>query len=185
MKNLLYVLIIAIAASACSGPKYTASFNSWDKRVNYQVAATPETTVIAEPVIEPVTTAQPSAEPLTTSQPEQLLASTSNSPVDIKSSPKEAVRKTYIQMTRTERKELRTHLRSEIKTYVMEQKKNMGIESGKATSAWDHDLKMAAIFGAIGLALGLFFGVNEIIGFIGFVAIIIALVFLVKWLVRQ
>lgn len=28
MKNVLYVFVIALVATACSGPKYTASFNS-------------------------------------------------------------------------------------------------------------------------------------------------------------
>ncbi len=173
MKNLLYVLIIAIVASACSGPKYTASFNSWDKRVNYQVAATPEATVIAEPVIEPVTIVHS----------EQLIASTSSAPVDIKSAQAEEVRKTYIQMTRTERKELRTHLRSDIKSYVKEQKKNMGIESAKATSAMDNDLKLAAIFGTVGI-VAMFIG-GDVFWIIGGIALIVGAVFFVKWLVRQ
>ena len=172
MKKILYVLVIALVATACSGPKYTASFNSYDRHVSNQVVqpARPETIM---------------AEPAPVIQTEQLMASTSSAPVEIKSAPAEEVRKTYIQMTKVERKELRTHLRSEIKSYVKEQKKNLGIESTTATTAMDNDLKMAVIFGAIGLVLGAFFGVNEIIGFIGFVAIVIALVFLIKWLVRQ
>ena len=88
-------------------------------------------------------------------------------------------------MTKTERKAVRTHLRSEIKTYVKEQKKNLGIESSNATGAWDNDLKMAAIFGVVGLVLTSLWGASEILGVIGAVAIIIALVFLIKWLVRQ
>jgi hypothetical protein len=44
---------------------------------------------------------------------------------------------------------------------------------------------MAAIFGAIGVGLSILFGVSEIIGFIGFAAVVIALVFLIKWLLRQ
>jgi len=175
MKNLLYVLIIAIAATACSGPKYTASFNSWDKRVNNQVAATPAATVSAEPVTE--------IEPVAIVQSEQLLASTSSAPVDIKSAPAEEVRKTYIQMTKTERKELRTHLRSDIKNYVKEQKKSMGIESAKETSAMDNDLKLAAIFGAVGIVAMLIGG--DVFWIIGGIALIVGVVFFVKWLVRQ
>jgi len=169
MKNLLYVLIIAIVASACSGPKYTASFNSYDKHVNNQVAAKSEAVVV---------TPAPAAEP------KQLLASTSNTPAGIKSdAPKEEVRKTYIQMSKTERKALRTDLRSDIKTYVKEQKKNMGIESTKATSAMDNDLKLASIFGAVGI-VAMFIG-GDVFYIVGAIALLVGVVFLVKWLVRQ
>lgn len=173
MKKILYVLVVAIIASACSSPKYTASFNSWDKRVDNQVAATQVTTVIAEPVTEPVTIAQS----------EQLMASTSNAPVDIKSAPKEEVRKTYIQMTKTERKALRTHLKSEVKTYVKEHKRNLSVESTNATSGMDNDLKLAAIFGAVGV-VAMFIG-GDVFWIIGGIALIIGVVFFVKWLVRQ
>jgi hypothetical protein len=176
MKKTLYVLIVAIIAAACSTPKYTASFNSYDKHVNYQNPAKTETVIVEQTKVS-----QPEVLP----QPEQLLASTSAAPAAVKAAPKEEVRKTYIQMSKTERKALRTHLKSEIKTYVKQQKKNLGIESAKATGAWDNDLKMAAIFGVVGLVLTALWGTSEILGVIGVVAVIVALVFLIKWLVRQ
>ncbi len=169
MKKILCVIVTAIVASACTSPKYTASFNSYDKHSNSQAAAKSDAVV---------------AEPVQIAQPE-LLASTSSAPAELKAAPKEEVRKTYIQMTKTERKALRTHLKSEVKSYVKQQKKNLGIESTKATGAWDNDLKMAAIFGAVGIVLGAFISSNSVIGIIGLAAIIIALVFLIKWLVRQ
>jgi NCAIR mutase (PurE)-related protein len=169
MKSFLYVLIVVIVASACSGPKYTASFNYYDKPLN-QVPSK-STAVVTEQV--------------SVSQPEQLLASASNAPVEIKAAPKEEVRKTYIQMTKTERKALRTHLKSEIKSYVKDTKKNLGIESAQATGAWDNDLKMAAIFGVVGIVGTALWGASEVIGIIGTIALIIAVVFLVKWLIRQ
>ncbi len=182
MKKILYVLLVAIVASACSSPKYTASFNSYDKHTNYQTAAKSET-VVAEPV---TSARQVVTEPATIAQPEQLLATTSSAPVELKSvTPMEEVRKTYIQMTKTERKALRTHLKSEIKNYVKQQRKNLGIESTKATGAWDNDLKMAAIFGAVGIIFTSLWGTSEILGIIGVIAVVIALVFLIKWLVRQ
>lgn len=167
MKKILYVLVISIAASACSSPKYTASFNSYDKHANYQTAAKSETAV---------------AEPALIAQPE-LLASTSSAPIEIKSAPKEEIRKTYIQMTKAERKALRTDLRSEIKTYVKEHKKNLTVESTKATAGMDNDLKLAAIFGAVGI-VAMFIG-GDVFWIIGGIALIVGVVFFVKWLVRQ
>ena len=172
MKNIIYLIVVVIIASACSSPKYTASFNSYDKHVSNQMPAKSVTD-------------QTAVEPTQVAKPEQLLASTSAAPVEIKSAPKEEVRKTYIQMTKTERKALRTHLKSEIKSYVKVQKKNLGIESTKATGAWDNDLKMAAIFGVVGIIGTSLWGASEVIGVIGTIALIVAVVFLIKWLVRQ
>lgn len=166
MKKVLYVVIVAMVASACSSPKYTASFNSYDKHASTKSSYPSETTV---------------AEPVAVAQPQQLLASTSNAPVEIKNTPKEEVRKTYIQMSKTERKALRTHLRSEIKSYVKEQKKNLSIEATQA--GMDNDLKLAAIFGAVGL-VAMFIG-GDVFWIIGGIALIIGVVFFVKWLVRQ
>lgn len=174
MKKIIYLLIVAIVAAACSTPKNTASFYYYNKPINeqnrYAAASEQQQSTVTEST--------------TVSQSEQLLASTSSAPVEVKEAPKE-VRKTYIQMTKTERKALRTHLKSEIKSYVKVQKKNLGIESAKATGAWDNDLKMAAIFGVVGIIGTSLWGASEVIGVIGTIALIIAVVFLIKWLIRQ
>jgi len=172
MKKSLYVVVVAMIASACGGPKYTASFNSYDKQpVNYQATAKPGNIVVETAPI---------------AQPEPLLASTSNAPVELKAEKKEEVRKTYIQMTKTERKALRTHLRSEVKSYVNAQKKNLGIESTKTTTGgMDNDLKLAAIFGAVGIVGLMLGGATDVFWIIGGIALLVGVVFLVKWLVRQ
>ena len=168
MKKLVYVLVAAAIAS-CTGPKYTASFKSYDRDLSHnEEGATKSQKNIAHD-----------------GEPTPLLAGTSVAPVEFKVAPTVEERKTYIQMTKVERKELRQQLKSEVKSFVKAQKKILGIESRKATAAMDNDLKMAAIFGAIGLVLGALYSVNSIIGFVGFVAIVIALVFLIKWLMRQ
>lgn len=172
MKKIIYLLIVAIVAAACSTPKNTASFYYYNKPINEQ-------TRYAAASEQPQSTV---TESTTVSQSEQLLASTSSAPVEVKEAPKE-VRKTYIQMTKNERKALRTHLKSEIKSYVKVQKKNLGIESAQATSAMDNDLKLAAIFGAVGI-VGLMISV-DVVQIIGGIALLVGVVFLIKWLVRQ
>jgi hypothetical protein len=167
MKRILYIIVAVLVASACSSPKYTASFNSWDKAVNHQAV------VKSEPLAH---------EPMQIAQSEQLLASTSLAPVEIAAGPTE-VRKTYIQMTKQERKALRTHLRSEVKTYVKEHKKNFGVESTQSTAALDNDLKLAAIFGAVGI-VAMFIG-GDVFYIVGAIALLVGVVFFVKWLVRQ
>jgi hypothetical protein len=163
MKKLLYLIVLV--ACACSSPKYTASFNYYDK--------SPSLSTKSETVVE--------EQSRVVAQSEQLLASTSLAPVDLKATPKTEVRKTYIQMTKTERKALRAHLKSEMKAYVKEQKKNFSIESTQASL--DEDLKLAAIFGAVGI-VALIIG-GDIFYVIGAIALIIGVVFFVKWLMRQ
>jgi len=171
MKKILYVLS-ALMVVACSSPKYTASFNQYDPQVNYH----PLKKVTVESQAKSVT-------------PEEVqvpvLASTANAPTDVRAEKPADVRKTYVQMTTAERKALRTQLKSEIKNFVKDQKKNLGVESAKATAAWDNDLKLAAIFGLIGIVASAFWATSSVLGIIGTIAIIIAIVFLVKWLVRQ
>lgn len=172
MKKLIYSLF-ALGAVACSSPKYTASFNNVNSTVPYYAAKSAETPA-------PV-------------NPNELIASTSEAPVVLatESAPvvtpatETAVRKTYLQMTKTERKNLRQHLRSEIKSVVKAHKMNkkMGVESASATKGMDNDLKLAAIFGAVGFVAMLIGG--DVFWLIGGIALIIGVVFFVKWLVRQ
>ena len=84
-------------------------------------------------------------------------------------------------MTKEERKELRAELKSVIKTQKMNKK--MGVESVSATKAMDNDLKLAAVFGAVGIVALIISG--QVFYIIGGIALIIGVVFFVKWLVRQ
>jgi len=165
MKKIIYLLSVVLLG-ACSSPKYTASFNSYDTPSGYQAVKSTETPA---PVINPT----------------ELTASTSMAPVEIKKevAPATEVRKTYIQMSKTERKVLRNHLRSEIKTYVKDQQKKSEPNTVQATHGMDNDLKLASIFGAVGI-VALIIG-GDVFWIIGGIALIIGVVFFVKWLVRQ
>lgn len=165
MKKIIYLLSVVLLG-ACSSPKYTASFNSYDTPSGYRAVKSIETPA---PVINPT----------------ELTASTSMAPVEIKKevAPATEVRKTYIQMSKTERKVLRNHLRSEIKTYVKDQKKKTEPNTVQATHGMDNDLKLASIFGAVGI-VALIIG-GDVFWIIGGIALIIGVVFFVKWLVRQ
>lgn len=165
MKKIIY-LLTAVLFAACSSPKYTASFNSYDTPSGYRPVKATEA-------------------PVTTTNSPELLASTSSAPVEIKSEVGSSteVRKTYVQMSKTERKVVRNHLRSEIKTYVKDQKAKLSPQSTEATNAMDNDLKLAAIFGAVGVVATIIGG--DVFLIIGGIAFIIGVVFFVKWLVRQ
>ena len=84
-------------------------------------------------------------------------------------------------MTQAERKELRQNLRSALKASLASSK--LSPESLKASQGMDPDLKLAAIFGSIGVVTLIIGG--DVFAIIGGIAMIVGLVFFVRWLVRQ
>jgi hypothetical protein len=165
MKKIYYLILTTVVVSACSTPKYTASFNSYESHA-------------AKSAVKPIETPLPSV-----NNSEVVLASISSSPVEISTNAPVASKKTYVQMTKSERKALRNHLRSEIRSYVKE-RKNSSVESDQSVKrGMDNDLKLAAIFGAVGIVALIISG--NVFYIIGGIALIIGVVFFVKWLVRQ
>jgi hypothetical protein len=167
MKKNLYVFVLCLMAS-CSSPKYTANFNYYKSNSGYAGGYGELKT--KETIIAPI-------------EPSKLIASTDEKMIILEEAPAvNEVRKTYIQMNKTERKALRQYLKKEMKTMV-KAKKNESVESVSSTKAMEHDLKLAAIFGAVGI-VGLIIG-GDVFYIIGAIALLIGVVFFVKWLVRQ
>lgn len=155
MKVRIQLLLIVLILAGCSTRKYTASFRSTTgEQPDYL------------PAIQPI-------------EPDQLLTSTANTPVEMVHA-EPGLRKTDGQVNRAERKELRIELKQDRKKVV---ERTNGIKSTAATQAWDEDLKLAAIFGAVGLVA--FIIGTTLFWIIGSVAMIIGVVFLVKWIIRQ
>lgn len=173
MKRTLLSLAAVAFMASCSSPKYTYNFDHY----NYN-AGKKKTT----PINEVAATDGPQA-----IHPELLTASVNNEVRSIelslpaseaKTSP---VKKTYAQMSKTERKELRTNLKAEVKNSIKAEKAS--IESVSSTQGMDTDLKLAAIFGAVGIVALIISG--NVFYIIGGIALLIGVVFFVKWLIRQ
>lgn len=169
MKKILYLIPVALLA-ACSAPKYTASFQHQEINTGYH------------PVKAAIGLA---ADPATTfPEGEVVTASTKAQPTITLAEAKKEVRTAYLKMSKAERKEVRQLLKKEIKSIVKNQKKEMSVTSTNA-SGLDHDLKLAAIFGAVGI-VGLLLGsAGQFFVVIGAISLIIGVVFFVKWLIRQ
>jgi F0F1-type ATP synthase assembly protein I len=89
-----------------------------------------------------------------------------------------------VKLSTPERKEVRQLLRKEIKTISKNQNKEMSVSSTKAAGL-DQNLKLAAIFGAVGI-VGLLLGTaGQFFVVIGAISLIIGVVFFVKWLLTQ
>ena len=167
MKSKITALLAIVVLASCSAPKYSYYFSHH----NYNAGRKQ-----SQPVIE--------ANPLAIDT-HTLTASTSGQPVVI-APEKGAVStspsgKTYLQLNKAERKAVRHYLKNEIRTFVSAKKK---MDSAQATRAgMDHDLKLAIIFGAVGI-VGLIIG-TDVFTIIGGIALLIGVVFFVKWIIRQ
>jgi len=168
MKLKSLALLLLIVGASCSSPKYTYNFSYYDYQAGKKNIVQPEK-VIATEINSEVTTGTATTN------------STAVLPED--KAPLLTEQQNHASLNTTEKKTIKKEIKKTINTYVKQVKK-MEAKSVSA-SGWDRDLKLAAIFGAIGLGLGLLYSVNSIIGFIGFASIVIALFFLIRWLMRQ
>jgi len=172
MKSKITLLLAIVVLVSCSAPKYAYYFDHHDYNAGKkQTQAQAQVSVKSE--VSPLAV-----------DPQELVASTSDAPVVVANVAGEpaVVKKTYMQMTKTERKALRKELGKQIKTYVAAKKKMNSVEAQKAGSM-DHDLKLAIIFGAVGI-VGLIIG-GDVFWIIGGIAMLIGVVFFVKWIIRQ
>ena len=176
MKIRVLTLALLAFCAACSTPKMAYKFDYHDynagrkaKDVKEEVASNPGPLPVA---------------------PESLVAmepAKEESVSSIESVEKPAVvapTKTYDNMTKKERREVVRQLKKEIKSIIKKKDKDnpTAVESTKAI---DRDLKLAAIFGAVGIVGLILGGISYAFLIIGGVAFIIGVVFFVKWLVRQ
>ena len=166
MKSTFCYLLALIVITSCSSPKYAYNFDTYD----YNSGKKNQHDKIVDNESNPLRVA-----------PETLLASKENNILlpaekDKVDSPV-TVKKTYAQMSKSERKEFR----SDLKKFIKEKKES--IKAAKKTNAMDNDLKLAAIFGAVGLVALIISG--DVFYILGGIALIIGVVFFVKWLVRQ
>ncbi len=164
-KNLL--LIPFVLFFSCSAPKFAANSTAKD---NATVAGSSNGSSKQETAGESV-----------------LTASTKATPSLAIEEARAEIKKNYLKLSKEERKEVRQLLKKEIKKMVKVQnseKKEMAVTSTQARGL-DHDLRLAAIFGAVGV-VGLLLGsAGQFFTIIGAISLIIGTVFFVKWLLEQ
>jgi cell division protein FtsW (lipid II flippase) len=95
------------------------------------------------------------------------------------------VAKAYKEMSKSERKEFKKALKTELKNYIKGKKPGDTGASVADAKVMDHDLKMALIFGSVAIVLSFFGGVNSVFWILSVVALVVAVVFFIKWLAEQ
>lgn len=168
MKGYLFTLIAIVILSSCSTPKYTYYFDHYDynsgkKKKLAEVANSPE-------AISP-----------TVMDEETLVASANENEVYLTKPAPAISKEEAIAKIKSMSKEEKKELKREVKKYVKENKKE--IKAGKSTKELENDVKLAAIFGAVGLVLLIIGG--DVLYILGAVALLIGLYFFIRWLIDQ
>jgi hypothetical protein len=177
MKNLSLFTLAVIVLASCAAPKYTYHFDQYDYNSGRKAAIVNQQTPLSAPEAGTLT-ADVTTAPANFNQPE---TSEAERMAEVKSD----LKRKYSEMSKAEKKEFQNDVKTEFKKYVKAMKSGDTVQSSEETAVMDNDLKLAIIFGAVGLTLTLFGGINEAFWILGVISIVVGVVFLIKWLVRQ
>lgn len=175
MKHLVTLVVSVMVLASCSTPKYTYNFDHYDYNSGRKKAEAEKLAAQAEP--QPVVVEE--SNPLLLTEENVVASAAEKAPAPVA---KPAAKK-YSEMSKSEKKELRKAVKTEIKKYLKNKKGDGPVE--KETKALDYNLKMAIIFGAIALTLSFFGGVNSVFWIASVIALVIGVVFFIKWIAEQ
>jgi hypothetical protein len=163
---------------SCSSPKYTYNFDYYDYNSGRKELSEIQSTASV-------------TEPLNIDKNE--LVATLDPKVVSSAKPASSIKSDGISKTKSSIKDLskseKKELRKEVKNYIKNHRNNLTsvneVASVGATKSLDADLKLAIIFGAIGITFSVLGGINTVFWVIGVIALIIGLVFFIRWIVAQ
>jgi predicted RND superfamily exporter protein len=176
MKAKLAFVVSAIFIVSCSTPKYSYKFDYHDynagrkdKEVKKEVASNPgpldiqpEMLVAEAPVVMP---ANDNLAP--------VVSSPKNTPAPLT-------------LTKAERKEMVKELRQTVRQAIKISKAGDTVQTDQSTKAMDYDLKMSLIFLIVAIAASAFYWVSPpLAGVLSLIALIVAIVFFIKWIDKQ
>lgn len=185
MNKIILLALSVLLIASCSAPKYSYHFDRYDYNSGKkdQLATNsnddPEDVEEVEPLITPPQfTADVSSGPVVVEKERRRAAT------EVTSAEKAEAPIRYSDMSKSEKRAFRKELKADVKEYVKSMKKG-DFDAPEHVKVMDNDLRLAIIFGAVGLTLSLFGGINEAFWVLGVISIVVGVVFLIKWLVRQ
>lgn len=176
MRSNLFTLCLLVLLVACSSPKYTYHFDRHDYSIGKKQT---RVELPAEAVEEKVQTLALDTETLVASADEKAIVLAEEENPVMASAEKTSLVEKYKAMSKDERKAFRKEIKKEIKKAVKEKKS----ENVEGTAVMDRDVKLAIIFGGIGVIFLLLPG--NVFLVLGAISLIIGFVFFVMWLSRQ
>ena len=174
MKHIVTMAVSVMLLASCAAPKYSYNFDYYDYNSGRKKAEAEK--IVAQ---APTETIAEEASPLLITEESVVASAAEKAPAPVA---KPAAKK-YSDMSKSEKKELRKAVKTEIKNYL-KNKKDDG-QVSKETKALDYNLKMAIIFGAVALTLSFFGGVNSVFWIASVIALVIGVVFFIKWIAEQ
>ena len=158
--------------ASCSSPKYTYHFDTYDYNAGKKQKVTNEITPVEEsPIVFDEQTLVASVAEEVTYLPEVTAPMAKDGS------------NTNASLSKAEKREVKKEAVKAVKEYVKAVKSGDKENAKEMAKAMDSNLRLAAIFGVIGVA-GLII-IGDVFGWIGGKAIIIAAVFLVIYLLEQ
>ena len=179
MKHLVTLVVSVVVLASCSAPKYSYNFDYYDYNSGRKKA---EAEKLVAQVEAPHTIAE-QASPLLVTEENVVASAAEKAPAPVAKPAASPFAKKYSDMSKSEKKELRKAVKTEIKNYLKNKKGDGPISN--ETKALDYNLKMAIIFGAVALTLSFFGGVNSVFWIASVVALVIGVVFFIKWIAEQ
>jgi hypothetical protein len=175
MKTILFFVLAVFVMASCSTPKYTYKFDYHDynagrkeKQAMKEVAANPGPVEI---------------------QPEMLVA---EAPVVVPEVSKSidapaATKNAPLTMTKAEKKQMVTEYKAAVKQVLKAKNlKEVKADIDQSTKVMDRDLKLSLIFLIVAIVGGVLYTVSPTLTYvITTVAFILAVVFFIKWLMKQ
>lgn len=177
MKHLVTLVVSVLVLASCSTPKYTYNFDHYDYNSGRKKAEAER--LLAQTETTSSEAVEEQSSPLLLSEETVVASAAGKAPAPVA----KPVAKKYSDMTKSEKKELRKAVKTEIKNYLKNKKGDGQIS--KETKALDYNLKMAIIFGAVALTLSFFGGVNSVFWIASVIALVIGVVFFIKWIAEQ
>lgn len=175
MKKYLWAVAVMVLGASCSSPKYTYHFDHYRYESKRTVAPSPES-----PQVIPETLRN--EQPFTMDE-KTIVASTKDETVYVAEATPSISKEEAIAIVKNMTKAEKRELKKEIKKYVAANKKGDSVKSIEGSKALEHDVRLAAIFGAVGIVLLIIGG--SALYIIGAVSILIGLYFFIRWLSRQ
>jgi hypothetical protein len=181
MKNIILSVLGVLLLASCSAPKYTYFFDHYDYNSGKKTKVTEQDlTMSAEKLNSPLhydenALIASADQNFVLAQPEMYSTSVAD---------KKAMEKKFSSMSRDEKKAFKKELKNEVKSILKSKKKAEGY-ADKDAKVMDYNLKMAIIFAAVAVTLSFFGGVNSVFWILSVVALVIGVVFFIKWLAEQ
>jgi hypothetical protein len=166
---------------SCSSPKYTYNFDYYDYNSGKKMLDNHSNESLTETNAEPLKIDRNKL--VATTEKEDVISSDQTRLTDPKVASKTAV--PFDEFSKAEKKQLRRELRDYVKNHAKERKPAYEGSSARATNQLDDDLKLAIIFGAIGITFAILGGINTVFWVIGVIGLIVGLVFFIRWISTQ